>query len=363
LVLVDKLWFGRIGAFLANGGGAAHAPRRGELLVFRSPVPYATDYLIKRVIGLSGDQVAIERGRLVVNGKPIEEPYVTTPYPETFSYPGSGQTVQVPEGQFFVLGDNRADSFDSHLGWTVPAGDVIGRAWLSYWPPSSWGPIPHASLSAPTPAPRDDDSSNAAASRLDAVVVPGLPVLLDETFEGTAARWPDNPAIGTWPASDGYHLQASPSRQLVAIRAPVQMPLGDVAVSARLRRVAGEVGGSYGLIVREERQRTSATGPARGGSFELVAVNSLGEVGVWRFADGGWIDLLPWTRSAAVRGVDEGNLLSVLAVGPQLTFSVNGVVVARLTDRDMPASGAVGVAVGGSQTEAVVDRFVVQGVR
>jgi signal peptidase I len=48
----------------------------------------------------------------------------------------------VPAGQYFVLGDNRSNSRDSHLGWFVPAENMIGRAWLTYWPPASWGVMP-----------------------------------------------------------------------------------------------------------------------------------------------------------------------------------------------------------------------------
>jgi signal peptidase I len=53
-----------------------------------------------------------------------------------------GTPLIVPEGQYFVLGDNRSNSRDSHLGWFVPAENMIGRAWLTYWPPASWGVMP-----------------------------------------------------------------------------------------------------------------------------------------------------------------------------------------------------------------------------
>jgi len=56
--------------------------------------------------------------------------------------PLDGLDAVVPAGQYFVLGDNRPNSRDSHLGWFVPAENLVGRAWLSYWPPASWGVMP-----------------------------------------------------------------------------------------------------------------------------------------------------------------------------------------------------------------------------
>ena len=50
-----------------------------------------------------------------------------------------GDELTVPLDQYFVLGDNRPNSRDSHFGWFVPAENLIGRAWLSYWPPADWG--------------------------------------------------------------------------------------------------------------------------------------------------------------------------------------------------------------------------------
>ena len=52
-------------------------------------------------------------------------------------------SVQIPEGEYFVLGDNRNNSNDSHTGWTVPRDNIIGKAWFVYWPPSKWGVVKH----------------------------------------------------------------------------------------------------------------------------------------------------------------------------------------------------------------------------
>jgi len=53
--------------------------------------------------------------------------------------------TELPEDEYFVLGDNRNNSNDSHSGWTVPRDNIIGKAWFTYWPPSKWGIIKHYS--------------------------------------------------------------------------------------------------------------------------------------------------------------------------------------------------------------------------
>jgi signal peptidase I len=97
--------------------------------------------LIKRIIGLPGDIVSIQAGVVYVNGEPVIEPYVK--FPADYTYPGSGTAVLVPNDSYFVLGDNRPVSADSHLGWLVPADKLVGEAWLSYWPIQRWGIVPH----------------------------------------------------------------------------------------------------------------------------------------------------------------------------------------------------------------------------
>ena len=109
-------------------------PKRGDVIIFHSPSNYQTDY-IKRVIGLPGDTIEITGGVVYVNGSPLTEDYIKAP--PNYSY---GPFV-VPDGNYFVLGDNRTNSNDSHTGWTVPAQSIIGKAWLSIWPPSDWGVV------------------------------------------------------------------------------------------------------------------------------------------------------------------------------------------------------------------------------
>jgi signal peptidase I len=115
-------------------------PQRGEIIVFRSPGQADKDF-IKRVIGLPGETVRIVNGQVFLNGRPIEEPYVK----HRASYDLEQKTV--PPGAYFVLGDNRPNSSDSHLGWFVPADNIIGKAWVSYWPPTDWGVMSAAAYS------------------------------------------------------------------------------------------------------------------------------------------------------------------------------------------------------------------------
>jgi signal peptidase I len=113
-VLVDKLAY------------REDQPRRGDLVVFdRSP-----DRLLKRVVAIPGDEVGIEDGVLVVNGRPVEEPAVDRRQVDG-SYFGP---AQVPAGTVFVLGDNRANSVDSRTIGPVPVTDLVGRIVLRLWP-------------------------------------------------------------------------------------------------------------------------------------------------------------------------------------------------------------------------------------
>ncbi|MGI9145243.1 MAG: signal peptidase I [Chloroflexota bacterium] len=113
-------------------------PQRGDVVVFRAPPQPDTDY-IKRVIGLPGETILITHGQVLINGQRLDEPYVD--FSASYNFPADGQPAKVPDGNYFVLGDNRPDSFDSHLGWFVPVDNLIGRAWLRYWPPSELGMV------------------------------------------------------------------------------------------------------------------------------------------------------------------------------------------------------------------------------
>lgn len=112
-------------------------PQRGDVVIFKYPdqgEPQKT--LVKRVIGLPGEQIEIKDGMVYINGSPLEEPYVKDLV--NTSCLGSYCKLEIPAGQYFVMGDNRTYSSDSRYFGTVPRKDIIGRVWLLYWPLSDW---------------------------------------------------------------------------------------------------------------------------------------------------------------------------------------------------------------------------------
>ena len=114
-----------------------HEPERGDIIVFYPPDNGKEEY-IKRIIGLPGESVEIKNGVVYIHKKsgavmPLTEHYVTNLARSDF------EGEKIPATEYFVLGDNRNNSSDSRTGWTVPFPNIIGKAWISVWPPSSWG--------------------------------------------------------------------------------------------------------------------------------------------------------------------------------------------------------------------------------
>ena len=129
-------------------------PKRGDVVVFRSPNQPANgperDF-IKRVIALPGETVEVRDCTVFIDGEPLDEPYIL----EKPAYTYGPQTVS-PD-HLFVLGDNRNNSSDSHSWGLLPKENLIGQAWLIYWPFSAFGLVDNTSVS-----PGDVDTTDSA---------------------------------------------------------------------------------------------------------------------------------------------------------------------------------------------------------
>jgi signal peptidase I len=121
-------------------------PERGDIVVFRPPNGLSDDY-IKRIVGLPGEQIEIRDEAVWMDGVLLDESYLVNPG----SYSGEWS---LGDGEYFVLGDNRSNSSDSHSWGVLPQENVVGKAWLCYWPPEYWGLVAHHTF--PGPADRED---------------------------------------------------------------------------------------------------------------------------------------------------------------------------------------------------------------
>jgi signal peptidase I len=117
-------------------------PQLGDVVVFEPPNRPGEDY-VKRIIGLPGQMVEVRNDQVLVDGQPLIEPYTVRPAAYTMD------ARRVGPDEYFVLGDNRNSSSDSHTWGMVPRDKIVGRALVCYWPPSEWGII---SRTAPTSA-------------------------------------------------------------------------------------------------------------------------------------------------------------------------------------------------------------------
>src|SRR5580700_8298536 len=113
--------------------------RRGDTVVFWYPGDTTKSY-IKRVIGLPGDRIRIERGQVYVNGSPLVEEYVADRFRDPSTW-AEGREVPVPRGDYFVLGDHRNSSSDSRSWGWVPRDNIYGKAVFVYWPLDKMGRV------------------------------------------------------------------------------------------------------------------------------------------------------------------------------------------------------------------------------
>jgi signal peptidase I len=109
-------------------------PKPGDIVVFESVDDPETD-LIKRVVALPGDRVAVRSGRLIVNGETQKEPFTNKKFPDTSFF----AATTIPKNHVFVMGDNRANSSDSRVFGPLPKKNIEGEAFLRFWPPGRIG--------------------------------------------------------------------------------------------------------------------------------------------------------------------------------------------------------------------------------
>ena len=114
--------------------------RRGDIIVFQPPIS-STKPFIKRIIGLPGETVEIQNGTVDIRKADgsiitLQEPYIKEPFSSNYT------SMVIPPNEYFVMGDNRNNSTDSRYGWLVSGDKIIGKAWISIWPPKLWGLAP-----------------------------------------------------------------------------------------------------------------------------------------------------------------------------------------------------------------------------
>jgi signal peptidase I len=147
-ILVNKFIYGIRIPFTKDRWPVFTQPRRGDVIVFVYPKERAKDF-IKRVVGVAGDTVEVRDKRLIVNGKPDENPYahnddkdrILPPNLPSVSERDHMEPTKVPEGALFVMGDNRDHSSDSRFWGFVPVEDVKGKAFIIYYSGQGLGAV------------------------------------------------------------------------------------------------------------------------------------------------------------------------------------------------------------------------------
>ncbi len=135
-IMVNKLLFGAKVPFTKYRLPALREPRRGDIIVFVYPEDRKKDF-IKRLVALGAETVEISNGNILINGEPAEDSpeILKVYYYNRGGYGREGGSIKVPEGNYFMLGDNSNSSRDSRYWGFVPEENIIGRAMFIWWPP------------------------------------------------------------------------------------------------------------------------------------------------------------------------------------------------------------------------------------
>ena len=119
----------------------AGQPQHWDIVVFKNPRDESQDF-IKRIIGIPGDKVRVQNGKVFVNENQIPEPYLPTGlYTENHAFLSEGKEVTVEDNVYLVLGDNRPHSSDSREWGFVKKDEIIGKVFVRYWPADKIGLI------------------------------------------------------------------------------------------------------------------------------------------------------------------------------------------------------------------------------
>ena len=127
-------------------------PRRGDIIVFKAPVDPNFDY-IKRIIGLPGESIQIKGGKIIIKntthpkGFVLEEPYKINGSDQPGALLEDNKEFKISEDSYFVLGDNRNQSFDSREWGELSRKNIIGKTWLRYWPISRFSFVKRVNFS------------------------------------------------------------------------------------------------------------------------------------------------------------------------------------------------------------------------
>lgn len=118
-----------------------NSPKRGDIVVFKSPYEFENDDMFARIVGLPGEYISIKTGHVYINNKILDEPYVKSGVTtESGSFIGT-ENVLIPENSYVILGDNREHSGDSrHYGF-IKRDSIKGLVFYIYWPLSKVGSI------------------------------------------------------------------------------------------------------------------------------------------------------------------------------------------------------------------------------